>query len=476
MARNVMLDDDQKEIVNSEVNHIVVVAGAGSGKTTVLTERIRNLIEVKGVDPAEMFAITFTNLAADEMRERLKDVKGIDDLFIGTIHSFANAILHQFGEYYDILTDEMFMKVLLDLSKRYCKYLTPERAVGYMALQADVKAGREEKYKLDEYLTWDENREYTMLTREAKYVRPEQTPDYPESVYSYCKKNGIITFDEIIEIAEKHLGDELTLNYLFVDEYQDTGVLEDNFVRHLKAEHLFIVGDDWQSIYGFKGAVVDIFKRYVNRCERDTSGEWKVYHLDRNYRCSQSVLNISNEVIKDDAERLEKKVIGMNKSEGSVKVDNKQEVVWYLNNIRKKYSDDLGSWFLLTRTRKDLVELMKFCEMVGLPAMEMSKEGSAAEVNKRLAENKVKVMTIHAAKGLERTNVLMYGHFPVRDEPSWSILENFAKLSRWYEERRIMYVGTSRAKDKLIILTDGRSGGYGERQVNRNREKAYYYK
>ena len=86
------LDKDQIKIVNSTAKNICVVAGAGSGKTTVLTERIRHLIKDEGVIPEDIVAITFTVAAADEMRERLSDVEGIDDTFIGTIHSLAFAL------------------------------------------------------------------------------------------------------------------------------------------------------------------------------------------------------------------------------------------------------------------------------------------------------------------------------------------------------------------------------------------------
>lgn len=88
----IVLDEQQQAIVNSEAKNIVVVAGAGSGKTRVLTERVKHLLET-GVMPHNIVAITFTNLAAEEMRTRLKDLDGIGDAFIGTIHSFANRLM-----------------------------------------------------------------------------------------------------------------------------------------------------------------------------------------------------------------------------------------------------------------------------------------------------------------------------------------------------------------------------------------------
>ena len=105
------LDTNQEQIVNSTAKNIIVSAGAGSGKTRVLTERVKHLID-NGVQPENIVCITFTNKAADEMRERLNDVDGIGEAFIGTIHSFANRILKASGKRYDLLTAEKEIEII----------------------------------------------------------------------------------------------------------------------------------------------------------------------------------------------------------------------------------------------------------------------------------------------------------------------------------------------------------------------------
>lgn len=450
MAR--VLDEDQIKIVNSDAKNICVVAGAGSGKTTVLTERIRHLVKDEGVIPEDIVAITFTNAAADEMRERLADIEDVDTMFIGTIHSFANALLRIScpDVDYQVLSDEQFIKAADLLCKRYCKKLTQEKITGYMELMEKARNGKAEAREVEEYLDGLETHEFYMMMRQTPEVESNPDSTYPESIYSWCEDHNILTFDNIIVYAKKNLSEEFVFPYIFVDEYQDVGLLENGFLRSLNAEHIFIVGDDWQSIYGFKGAVVDIFKSYV------MSPDWTVYHLDRNYRCSTEIIRLAETIISDDDERLEKSVKPMCKTKGAVCFDTQNELIWHLKAIRK--SKDYRNWFLLARTRKDINCIFDFCQMIGLPAFFFSREGlSKEEEEELLAKNAVKIATVHGVKGLESDNVLLYGNFPVNGVMTQNTWRNPNKRKRWYEERRVMYVGVTRAKTKLVLLSDANS-------------------
>lgn len=456
------LDNSQKEVVYSEKQNIVVIAGAGSGKTTVLTERIRHLIVDKGVEPQYMCAITFTNLASNEMRERLADIPNVEDMFIGTIHSFANCLLHSFGLYFDILSDEKYLEILMKLIREYGRYLTVEKAIEYDDLKKAVKECKEHYSVLDGFLDEDEEFEYKMFQRSVQDVERNFNSDYPESVYSYAKSHNIITFDDIIRICKSKLGEDFCIDYLFVDEYQDTGVLEDNFIQALNPQNLFIVGDDWQSIYGFKGAVVNIFKRYVKQGE-ENSEKWGVYHLDNNYRCAKEIIDIAEKVIGQDAEKIEKNVICSNDNKGEYNYfsRDKKNLMKHLIPILKNYKGNYKSWFFLTRTNKDLNDLIMLCNSINLPVMRMEKGKNVADMNETLEINKVKAMTVHSAKGLENENVLLLGNFPVFKEPPEKkeneTEEKFKKrLERYNEERRIMYVAVTRAKKKLIVISESK--------------------
>lgn len=445
----VMLDEDQLKIVNADVNekNICVVAGAGSGKTTVLTERIRHLVKDEGVIPEDIIAITFTNAAADEMRERLADIENVETMFIGTIHSFANALLHASmpDADYTVLSDDKFRWAANIVCKQYCKKLTGEKLIAFMDVAEKYRNGRVSAEECNSFLDGTERFEFDVMMRTD--VETQGVYGYPESIFSWCEKRNILTFDNIIKYAKKYLNEAFNFPFLFVDEYQDVGFLEDCFVRSLNAEHTFIVGDDWQSIYSFKGANVSIFKMYV------MNPEWKVYHLERNYRSTEEIIRLAEAVISDDKERLPKKVKIMNKEHGSVKLDYQKELIWHLKAIRK--SKNYKNWFLLARTRKDINQIYDFCEMIGLPAFFFSREGlSKEEEQQLLAKDAVKIATVHGVKGLESECVMLYGKFPVHNEMPLYCRKNHQRMENWYEERRVMYVGVTRAKQKLILLSD----------------------
>lgn len=453
------LDNSQKEVVYSDKKNIVVIAGAGSGKTTVLTERIRHLVET-GVEPQYMCAITFTNLASNEMKERLADIPDIEDMFIGTIHSFANSLLHLFGLHFDILSDDKYIEILEKLITKYSKYLTVEKVAEYNDLKKAVKECKEHYSVLEDFFNDEEEFEYKMFQRNIKEVENKPNSHYPESVYSYAKEHNIITFDDIIRICKSKLGEDFCLEYLFVDEYQDTGILEDNFIQALNPTNLFIVGDDWQSIYGFKGAVVNIFKRYVKQGEENPA-EWGVYRLDNNYRCAKEIIDIAEKVIGQDKGKIEKKVVcsNDNKGEYSYYSKDKNNIMKHLVPILKNYKKDYKSWFFLTRTNKDLNDLVMLCNSINLPVMRMEKVKNVADMKELNEINKVKAMTIHCAKGLENDNVLLVGDFPIFKAPPCKKkkedIEKFRKrLERWNEERRLMYVAVTRAKKKLVIISE----------------------
>lgn len=455
------LDKEQREAVYSDKNNIVVVAGAGSGKTTVLTERIRHLITEKGADPEEMFAITFTNLATDEMRKRLATVPNTDKMFIGTIHSFANQLMHEFGLYFQILTDEKYLEILNKLIRDYGHYLTVEKAMKYRDMEKAVKECKEPYSILENFFSPEEETEYKLFQRSVIEAERNPNSDYPYSVYSYAKEKNIKTFDDIINIAKSKLGDDFCLEYLFVDEYQDVGLIEDNFIQELKPKHLFIVGDDWQSIYGFKGAEVNIFKRYAQQ-EKIDPENWGVYRLENNYRCSKAVIEVAEKVISQYSEKIEKKVVCKNveeQGEFQYYSKGKTNLMKHLLPILKNYKKNYGDWFFLTRNNKELNDLVMLCNSINLPIMKMEKSNKSAENEKILQINKVKAMTIHSVKGLERDNVLLVGDFPifkaVPEKKKNESEENYKKkMERWEEERRVMYVAVTRPKKKLIIVSE----------------------
>lgn len=263
------LDKSQKKIVNASDKNICVIAGAGSGKTRVLTERVAKLLN-DGVDPHSMVCITFTRMAAQEMRNRFKNIPNADKMFIGTIHSFANQIYRNTGIRFQLLTPEKETSIMKYLIKKYAKHLTLESFDEYCKGKYLVNIGRLKKKEIENILTDEQEAERrifcdgpnikylyenknTMTEDElAKAVILEemitkQSKDYPETVRSIAAKENIITFNALLDKCTQVLKSQnRKIEYLFVDEFQDIGVFEYRFLLGLNADHVFVVGDDYQ--------------------------------------------------------------------------------------------------------------------------------------------------------------------------------------------------------------------------------------
>lgn len=235
-----MLDKYQQEIVDSNEPRIIVEAGAGSGKTYTLTERVKRLL-LDGVEPSNMVIISFTRMAAEELKERLVDVPGIGDCFVGTIHSFANKIFQNSNETYKLYSDEIenqFMTVLINL---YGKYITMDKFFIYKDIMKKIDLGLKTELDLNIALAQNEIYEIEVFMGKIK------NESYPQNINTLCKKHNVITFDELLKKTTEYFKQiNGKVEYLFVDEFQDIGKLERDFFKALNADNYFYVGDEKQ--------------------------------------------------------------------------------------------------------------------------------------------------------------------------------------------------------------------------------------
>lgn len=425
------LDNIQKEIVQSQSKNIIVSAGAGSGKTKVLTERVKHLIE-SGADPVNIVCITFTNRAANEMKERLADVPGAEKAFIGTIHSFANHILKDSGKRYGLLTADKETEIIRNLISKYGKHTTIDDYANYIKWRNMQKLGIVE----EKFTKPPESAIHEIEIFYGKISKPSYM-SYIENLQDVCARDNIITFDElIVECTDYFKKSGGSIEYLLVDEFQDIGMNEYEFIMALSAENNFFVGDDWQSIYGFKGGDVQIFLKLM----RDKN--WKSYNMTNNYRNAIGILDIAKRVIHQADDIIEKKVSAIRTELGNVSTDNKYNIDKYLAKIKK--AQDYNNWFVLVRTNKEIFEVSEKLKAMGIPHQTF-KQGnvSTKELKDIMDSNTVKILTVHAAKGLENENVLIYGNFPIQ-------MPSYRKVNS--EERKVFYVAITRAMNKLIIL------------------------
>ncbi len=297
------LNESQIKPVLATEGAVLVIAGAGSGKTRVLTNRIAYLIKEKGVKPSEILAITFTNKAADEMKVRLENLVGsLDGMWASTIHSMCVKILRSNIEH-------------LGFEKNFSIYNEEdkEKAIKRIIVEMELEPDKYLKLAKSE-ISWAKNedlspREYKESKSHASNVGVI-TEIY--SKYNQILKNSnSLDFDDLLvktlhllmennEVAEYY---QRKFKYVHIDEFQDTNVVQYKIARILTAYYgnIFVVGDDDQSIYGWRGAKISNILNF----EDDFSGA-KVFKLEQNYRSTKNILNVANLVIKNNEMRKDK--------------------------------------------------------------------------------------------------------------------------------------------------------------------------
>ena len=301
------LNPPQQEAVFHTEGPLLILAGAGSGKTRVLTHRIAHLIADKGVNPFNILAITFTNKAAQEMRERVDKLTGADGMsvWVATFHSTCVRILRRYIDRlgYDnrfTIYDSDDQKTLM---KEICRKLNIDtKKYKERSLLAQISHAK------DEMITPDEME----MNAGGDFNQKKVVQVYRE-YQAALKSNNALDFDDLlVKTVElfQNCGDVLEsyqekFRYIMVDEYQDTNTVQFKFVSLLAARYgnLCVVGDDDQSIYKFRGANIGNILGF-ERVFPDA----KVIRLEQNYRSTKNILNAANEVIANNAARKEKRL------------------------------------------------------------------------------------------------------------------------------------------------------------------------
>lgn len=301
------LNEQQKEGVFTTEGAVLILAGAGSGKTGVLTHRIAHLIDDLGVNSYNILAITFTNKAAKEMKERVDRLVGMgaDSAWIMTFHAACVRILRRYicrigyDNNFTIYDTDDQKSVIKDILKR--KNLDPKQYKDRTILSV-ISNAKDNLISPDDMYQSSGGNYNTMKTTEIYREYQEQ-----------LKKNNAVDFDDIIGLTVKLFNEDKEVlryyqerfRYIMVDEYQDTNRAQFNLIRLLAGGHgnLCVVGDDDQSIYKFRGADINNildFEKYFN--------DAKIIKLEQNYRSTQKILDVANEVIKNNAGRKDKRL------------------------------------------------------------------------------------------------------------------------------------------------------------------------
>ncbi|MFI3251605.1 MAG: UvrD-helicase domain-containing protein [bacterium] len=290
------LNDRQKEAVLATEGPVMVIAGAGSGKTKVLTHRIAYIINDLGISPRNILAVTFTNKAAAEMKNRVSSLLDMDtkNMWISTFHSFGAKVLrreiHHIGHKRDftILDSDDSLKEI----KLVCK-----------------------NYNFTEFEPKDLQCHISNHKNEMEVGLPERSMDAFLRIYDCYEKhlldNNLLDFDDLIVKTLQLFRNSITVlekyssmfNYVMIDEFQDTNKTQYELVLLLSSynNNVFIVGDQDQSIYSFRGALVSNINQF-----RDDFKKTKLILLEQNYRSTQNILDAANKIIKSNTNRIDK--------------------------------------------------------------------------------------------------------------------------------------------------------------------------
>lgn len=334
------LNEKQQEAVKETEGAVLVLAGAGSGKTKVLTTRVAYLINEKGVNPRNILAITFTNKAATEMKERIsKMVENSNKIQISTYHSLGLLFIREnceklnYQSNFTILDSEDALTLIKKIMKEKGiddKAFNP-RAIRNAISSAKnelIDAKSYEKYALTEF----EKKVYEVYLNYEKRLKLGNSLDFDDLLML-----PIILFKNNPDILSKY---QDRFEYILIDEYQDTNYAQYMLSKLLSAKYknIFVVGDIDQSIYAFRGSN---YKNILN-FEKDYPNN-KTILLEENYRSTKCILNVANDIIKNNKQRKEKNLWTQNNDGEKItyhKAENEKDEANYVKNEIQKLIDN----------------------------------------------------------------------------------------------------------------------------------------
>ena len=349
------LNDRQKEAVLTVEGPCLVIAGAGSGKTKVLTHKIAYLMHNVGVKPWNILAITFTNKAANEMKERVEKLVGevAKDMWIGTFHAICVRILRRYIDrigftssfvIFDTSDQRTLVKQCIKQLKLDDKIFTDRSVL------SEISNAKNEMLEPADY-----------ALRANGEFRKETIAEVYKMYQKKLKDNNAVDFDDIINYTIKILSENPDVleyysnkfEYVLVDEYQDTNKAQFTLVSMLAARfgNITAVGDNNQGIYSFRGADITNILNF----ERDFPGT-KIIKLEQNYRCTQNILDAANAVIKNNESKYEKNLWTENNKgdlpyvfRGDTEYDEANFIVEQIRRLKREEYLDYNDFTILYR-------------------------------------------------------------------------------------------------------------------------------
>lgn len=462
-------NENQKKAIISKNKNTMCIAGAGSGKTSVLTKRVEFLIKHRGVNPKKILAITFTRKARQEMKRRLE--KAETKTNVETFNSFGEAILRKYetqiyGRQTKLITSQDKIRLVREALEEQKKTFLEAINEYFTPLQRVNKSSEKllwtfinDCFNIIDYFKYKNIRLYD-------FSKDAETKHYLASlmVYRTCNyiKNsleieGLRDYsDQLIDSLKflKRNPDKIPqFEHILVDEYQDLNSMQVDLIETLNPQNLFGVGDPRQSIFGWRGSEIS----HITNFEKNKQDS-EVIPLTINYRSPQKIVNFMNESIK----HMKFPNLQASKSALNEKITIEEfttEMEEMLTIIQKilESKNERHEIFILSRTNKQLVEISKLMSSMKIPHIIKTEDENT---NIDSEEGSITLATIHSIKGLQAKEVFILGcntqNFPCKasDHPVIEMIK-MEDYDKDEEEKRLFYVAISRAKERLYISYTG---------------------
>lgn len=473
------LNHKQQLTVLDPHNSILCVAGAGSGKTTVLIKRIEFLVKFRGEREEDILAITFTTKARDEMKKRLQQI-GLEGVIVHTFNSFCEQELRRIEqEQLHLIKSD---KVLTFSHKiQIIRTIMQEHHIQFEKIAREYFSSRQLREKSNDELFLQFCYEmFSILdySKNTHQIVEEYAKTAPQSIQNIAKHIETILNQIQVKMNEMKLRDftdqilqtqELysqvpslipSFSHILVDEFQDINSIQLQLIQTIQHKNIFCVGDPRQSIYNWRGSdisfILEFEKHFTNS---------HIIMLDINYRSNTTLVNLGNEIIKPlklNDLQTPKNVEDENSIELTECKSLDDEYLIALYHVRSSIKAGMSpnEIFVLARTNKVLEEFSKILQTHSVE-FNLKSDDFSTKKQEPIRPSQIILATIHAIKGQEAQKVIILEansqYFPnkVQDNEYIAHVKSISSYDKYQEELRLFYVACSRAKEKLVILHTG---------------------
>lgn len=466
--KNIMLDENQRRIILTDEKYTMVIAGAGSGKTTTISAKVNYLIEKQKIKDEEILIISFTNKAIEELNTRInKEFK--HNVKVTTFHKFGYQIIkNNTNNYKKINSCDNLLKNAISKVKEKQEN-KGNNIVKYIkkiikTIKSKILTSFEPKINIEEHNIC---KQYISLYKSKKHDKEKYIHQkYMKEIYNeyekQLEKNNMMDFDDIINNANKIIETQKQLKYkykyIIIDEYQDISENRYNLIQNISQKtnaKIMVVGDDWQCIYSFASSNINLFTNFKNNVEY-----CETLKIEKTYRNSQQLIDIAGEFIQKNNNQIKKQLTSNKQLNNPITLaiykENKREeiqkaLIVALKYIIKKYGQTKNI-LILGRYQFDKKIILN---------NEIIEDSNNKIIYKKYKDTKIEYLTVHSAKGLGYDNVILINAkneklgFPskIKTNKLLKSLINEDHGIRYAEERRLFYVALTRTKNEIIILT-----------------------